>query len=102
MFVYLIQFVPESARYYIARGQNEKGEKVIARIARMNFKSPPPGRLVSQEEKERLNSLVDSSEEPYKINELSPLLSKSSPQKCLMFGKDVSNSSHLKVTAQIL
>ena len=49
----LFPFVPESARFYLVKGQYNKAEKVIKMVAKMNFKEIPSGRLVSQEEKEK-------------------------------------------------
>ena len=52
-------FVPESARFHLVRGNEKKAMKVIERVARMNFKKPPSGRLVIQEDKEKeLNEFV--------------------------------------------
>ena len=48
------QFVPESPRYLIIHGKEEKAKKVLALIARLNCKQPLVGRLVTQEEKERM------------------------------------------------
>jgi len=47
----LFPFVPESARFHLVKGHNEKAMKVIERVARMNCKKPPSGRLVIQEDK---------------------------------------------------
>ena len=49
----LFPLVPESARFYLVKGRNENARKVIEQIAKMNRKSPPFGRLVIQEDKER-------------------------------------------------
>ena len=60
-------FVPESARFHLVRGNEKKAMKVIERVARMNFKKPPSGRLVIQEDKEKeLNELMVQ----YKNNEV--------------------------------
>ena len=37
---YIIQFVPESARYYVVKGQNRKAEKVLKRVALYNCRKP--------------------------------------------------------------
>ena len=49
-----MQLVPESPRYLILTGQEEKAKKVLALMAWVNRKQPLSGRLVTQEEKERL------------------------------------------------
>jgi len=36
-----IQFVPESARFYVVKGKPEKAEEVIKRIAWFNCRDPP-------------------------------------------------------------
>ncbi|XP_065920567.1 putative transporter svop-1 [Dysidea avara] len=46
--------VPESPRYLIYRGMEEKAKKVLATVAKVNCKSISVGRLVTEEEKERL------------------------------------------------
>ena len=43
----LFPFVPESARFYLVKGQHNKAENVIEMVAKMNFKDIPSGRLVS-------------------------------------------------------
>ena len=53
-----ITLVPESARFYLAKGKDDKAQKVMARIAWFNCTQVPPGRVVSTEEKER--SLTDN------------------------------------------
>ena len=35
-----MQFVPESARYYVVKGENLKAEKVLRRVAFYNFRKP--------------------------------------------------------------
>ena len=52
----MIPLVPESARFYLAKGKDDKAQKVMARIAWFNCTEVPPGRVVSTEEK--LRSLV--------------------------------------------
>ena len=49
----MFPFVPESARFYLVKGKYGKAEKVIEKVAKMNFKETPSGKLVSQEEKEK-------------------------------------------------
>ena len=49
-----LQLVPESPRYLILNGKEEKAKKVLALIAWVNCKQPLSGRLVTQEEKESL------------------------------------------------
>lgn len=46
--------IPESPRYLILTGKEEKAKKVLAWIARVNCRPPLSGRLVTQEEKEQL------------------------------------------------
>ena len=36
----MMQFVPESARFYVVKGQNLKAENVLRRVALYNFKEP--------------------------------------------------------------
>ena len=43
-------FVPESARFYLAKGKKKQAEKVLRRVAWFNFKSLPEGSIVSYEE----------------------------------------------------
>ena len=40
-FCFLIQFMPESARFYVVKGEMDKAEKVIRRIAWYNCRHPP-------------------------------------------------------------
>lgn len=40
VFVNGMQFVPESARFYVVKGENKKAEKVLRRVAFYNFKEP--------------------------------------------------------------
>ena len=54
----VIPLVPESARFYLVKGKDDKAQKVMARIAWFNCTQVPPGRVVSTEEKER--SLTDN------------------------------------------
>ena len=49
-----MQLVPESPRYLVLTGQEEKAKKVLALMAWVNCKQPLSGRLVTQEEKEQL------------------------------------------------
>ena len=49
-----MQLVPESPRYLVLTGQEEKAKKVLALMAWVNCKEPLSGRPVTQEEKERL------------------------------------------------
>ena len=49
-----LQLVPESPRYLIYCGKEEKAKKVLASIAKINCKQLPEGRLVTAEEKERM------------------------------------------------
>ena len=46
--------MPESPRYLIFKGKEEKAKKVLSLIAKINRKQLPVGRLVTAEEKERL------------------------------------------------
>ena len=45
--------LPESARFYLAKGKDDKAQKVMARIAWFNCTQVPPGRVVSNEEKKK-------------------------------------------------
>ena len=44
--------MPESPRYLIYKGEEEKAKKVLARVARINCSLLMPGKLVTQEVKE--------------------------------------------------
>ena len=57
----VIPLVPESARFYLAKGKDDKAQKVMARIAWFNCTQVPPGRVVSTEEKQR--SLLNGARE---------------------------------------
>ena len=59
MVLFLFPFVPESARFYLVKGKEEKARKVIELIAKMNCKRPPSGRLVIQEDKEKETDMKD-------------------------------------------
>ena len=50
--MFMFPLVPESARYYLVKGKSEAAQKVIGRIAWMNCKKMPTGKLVSQEDKD--------------------------------------------------
>lgn len=52
--IFLFPFVPESPRFYLVKGKLDKARKVIERVAWFNCKTAPPGRLVFQEEKDRM------------------------------------------------
>ena len=52
-FVFL-QFVPESPRYLVLNGKEDKAKKVLALIAKINCRPPLSGKLVTQEEKEQM------------------------------------------------
>lgn len=58
--LFLYPFVPESARYYLVKGKNDKAQEVIRRVAWINCKAMPHGRLVSQEEKDKLSAEQDA------------------------------------------
>ena len=45
--------LPESAKFYLAKGKDDKAQKVMARIAWFNWTQVPPGHVVSNEEKGR-------------------------------------------------
>lgn len=49
--IILVPFFPESARYYLVKGKQEEAMKVLARVAWVNRKSLPEGRVVLYEEK---------------------------------------------------
>ena len=55
----VIPLVPESARFYLAKGKDDKAQKVMARIAWFNCTEVPPGRVVSTEEKLRSQILLN-------------------------------------------
>uniref|UniRef100_A0A1X7V188 Major facilitator superfamily (MFS) profile domain-containing protein n=1 Tax=Amphimedon queenslandica TaxID=400682 RepID=A0A1X7V188_AMPQE len=61
-------FVPESARFHISKGHNQKGQRVIESIARINLKPPPKGRLVSQDEKEMIEEEKKAAADPEHTN----------------------------------
>ena len=46
--------MPESPRYLILNGKEDKAKKVLALIAKVNCRPPLSGRLVTQEEKEQM------------------------------------------------
>lgn len=52
--LFMFALIPESARFYLAKGKNDKAQNVIKRVAWYNFKEVPPGRIVSHEYKEKL------------------------------------------------
>ena len=52
--MFVLQFVPESPRYLILHGKEDRAKKVLALMAKINCKQPLSGRLVTQEEKEQL------------------------------------------------
>ena len=49
--IILVPFMPESARFYVVRGNHEKAKKVLERMAWFNCKTLPEGRVVSHEAK---------------------------------------------------
>jgi len=55
------QLIPESPRYLIFKGKQEKAKKVLSLIAKVNRKPPLTGRLVTVEEKEQLLEKRDQS-----------------------------------------
>ena len=50
--VCLLQFMLESPRYLLQKGNVEKATKVLARVSSWGKRELPPGRLVTQDEKE--------------------------------------------------
>ena len=50
----IVQFVPESPRYLILNGNEDKAKKVLALIAKVNCRPSLSGRLVAQERKEQM------------------------------------------------
>ncbi|CAF0881322.1 unnamed protein product [Rotaria sordida] len=50
-------FVPESPRYYVASGRQEKAEDILKRIALTNKHSLPPGKLADINAKEECGSV---------------------------------------------
>ncbi|XP_065892909.1 putative transporter svop-1 [Dysidea avara] len=52
--ILLFPLIPESPRYLVFHGKEEKAKKVLALIAKINRKPVPIGRLVTAEEKEQL------------------------------------------------
>ena len=67
--VFFTLLLPESARFYLLKGKNEKAQKVMKRIAWCNCKKLPPGRLVSSQEKERLEKCVGNDGNIEDVNE---------------------------------
>ncbi len=59
----LFPVIPESARFYLIKGQDKKAQKVIETVAHYNCKKLPPGKIVSHEDKEQLEAIVSYSEE---------------------------------------
>ena len=55
----LFPFVPESARFYMVNGKYDKAQKVIEKVAMMNFKEMPSGKLISQVEKRKCHITED-------------------------------------------
>lgn len=53
--LFIFFMVPESVRFYLVKGKNDKAQKVIERIAWYNCKNVPPGRVVAEGECQRLN-----------------------------------------------
>ena len=43
--IYTFQWLPESARYYLASGQHAKAQAMLDRVARENGSQLPPGHL---------------------------------------------------------
>ena len=63
MVLFLFPFVPESARFYLIKGKYEKARKVIERVAKINCKEIPSGRLVLQVDKEvTIEDVVNNTE----------------------------------------
>ncbi len=58
----LFLLVPESARYYLVKGKTEQVQKVIERIAFYNCKKPPKCKIVTLEEKQRLEDEKDKNQ----------------------------------------
>eukprot|EP00118_Oscarella_pearsei_P013669 m.111001 g.111001 ORF g.111001 m.111001 type:complete len:557 (+) comp37417_c0_seq4:57-1727(+) len=52
LFAFLL--VPESARFYVASGKMDKAREVLERVARINKRSLPPGKLVAAKEKAQI------------------------------------------------
>jgi MFS family permease len=50
--LFIFPFVPESARFYLMKGDHEKAKKVLQKVAWFNRKSCPEGKVVTVEEKE--------------------------------------------------
>jgi len=61
LFCLFPQLIPESPRYLIFKGKQEKAKKVLSLIAKVNRKPPLTGRLVTAEEKEQLLEKRDQS-----------------------------------------
>ena len=49
-----VQFLPESPRYLILKGEEQKAKKVLALIAQINCKQPLLVKLVTHEKKEQM------------------------------------------------
>ena len=54
--IFMFPLVPESARFYLVKGKPDKAQKVLKRVAFCNCKEMLVGRVVSQEEKEKINA----------------------------------------------
>ena len=52
--MFIVQVVPESPRYLVLNGKEDKAKKVLALIAKINCRPPLSGKLVTQEEKEQM------------------------------------------------
>ncbi|CAF0853470.1 unnamed protein product [Adineta ricciae] len=57
MILLLICFLPESPRYYVASGQQEKAEHVLQKVAAANNRSLPEGKLVDKQAYEECGSI---------------------------------------------
>lgn len=58
-----VPFIPESARFYMAKGKKEQAAKVLKMVAWLNRRSLPQGSICSAEEKSKRKATKSGSEE---------------------------------------
>ena len=66
--IFMFPFVPESARFYLAKDKEKEAQKVIKKVASYNCKPVPHGRLVSHEEKQKYSMQEGMSKESVTIS----------------------------------
>ena len=70
IFVFMMfQFVQQSPRHLVLRDETEKAREVLEKIARINGKSMPPGRLVNTKELDRPTSQSSVTESDFENSE---------------------------------